>query len=64
LINNFLALADGKLVMHPTNKPFKVKQIDSIGIWTDAFINYAKVVIDIKGSGCHYSSILIQEQNR
>jgi hypothetical protein len=40
-------LADGKLVMHPTHKPLKVKQIDSIGIWTDAFINYAKVVIDI-----------------
>jgi hypothetical protein len=45
--HNFLKLADGKLVMHPTNKPLKVKQIDSIGIWTDAFINYAKVVIDI-----------------
>ena len=44
--HNLLSLADGKLVMHPTNKPFKVKQIDSIEIWTDAFINYAKVMID------------------
>ena len=32
--------------MHPTIKPLKVKQIDSIEIWTDAFINYAKVMID------------------
>ena len=32
--------------MHPTNKPLKVKQIDSIEIWTDAFINYDKVIID------------------
>ena len=32
--HNFLSLADGKLVMHPTNKPLKVKQIDSIEIWT------------------------------
>ena len=44
--HNFLSLADSKLVMHPTNKPLKVKQTDSIEIWTDAFINYAKVMID------------------
>jgi hypothetical protein len=28
--HNFLSLADDKLLMHLTNKPFKVKQIDSI----------------------------------
>jgi len=44
--HNFLSLSDGKLVMHPTNKPLKVKQIDSIEIRTDAFINYAKAMID------------------
>ena len=32
--------------MHPTNKPLKVKQIDSREILTDPFINYAKVMID------------------
>ena len=32
--------------MHPTNKPLKVKQIGSIEIWTAAFINYDKVMID------------------
>jgi hypothetical protein len=44
--HNFISLADGKLVMHPTNKPLKVKQIDSREILTDPFINYAKVMID------------------
>ena len=43
---NYISLEDGKLVMHPTSKPSKVKQIDSIEIWTDAFINYAKVIIE------------------
>jgi hypothetical protein len=41
---NFLSL--GKLIMHLTNKPLKVKQFDSIDIWTDAFINNANVMID------------------
>ena len=43
--HNFLSLADGKLLIHLTNKPLKVKQIDSIEILTDAFINY-KVMIN------------------
>ena len=41
---NFLSL--GKLIMHLTNKPLKVKQFDSLDIWTDAFINNANVMID------------------
>jgi hypothetical protein len=32
--------------MHLINKPLKVKQFDSIDIWTDAFINNANVMID------------------
>ena len=32
--------------MHLTNKSLKVKQIDTIDIWTDAFINNADVAID------------------
>jgi hypothetical protein len=40
--HNFLSLADGKLLMHLTNKPPKVKQIDSIEILTDAFSNNHK----------------------
>ena len=48
--------------MQPTNKPLKVKQIDSIGIWTDAFINYAKVMIDrhplLAGDLLSYMSII------
>jgi hypothetical protein len=33
-------------VAKKTNKPLKVKQFDSIDIWTDAFINNANVMID------------------
>ena len=43
---NFLSLADGKLIMHLINKPLKVKQFDSIDIWTDTFINNANVMIE------------------
>jgi hypothetical protein len=43
---SFLSLADDTLLMHLTNKPLKGKQIDSIEIWTDAFINNANVMID------------------
>jgi hypothetical protein len=32
--------------MHLTNKPLKAKHIDSIDIWTDAFVNNANVMID------------------
>jgi hypothetical protein len=45
--HNCLSLADGKLLMHLTNKPLKDKQIDSMDIWTDAFINKDNVMIDI-----------------
>jgi hypothetical protein len=44
--HNFISLADGKLLMHLTNKSLKVKQINSIEIWTDAFINNANIMID------------------
>ena len=44
--HNFLSLADGNLLMHLTNKSLKVKQINSIEIWTDAFINNANIMID------------------
>jgi len=36
--HNFLSLADGKLLMYLTNKPLKVKQINSIEIWTDPLL--------------------------
>ena len=44
--HNFLSLADGKLQMHLTNKPLKVKQFELIGIWTYAFNNNVNVMID------------------
>jgi hypothetical protein len=42
---DLLSLVDDKLIMQYTNNPLAFKQIDSISIWTDAFINYAKVMI-------------------
>ena len=60
--HNFLSLADGKLLIHLTNKPFKVKQIDSIEMWTDAFINNANVMINwhhlLTGYLLSYTSII------
>jgi hypothetical protein len=48
--------------MHLTNKPLKAKQIDSIEIWTDAFINNANVMIDrhplLAGYVLSYMSII------
>ena len=43
---DLLSLVDDKLIMQHTNNHLKFKQIDSISIWTDAFMNYAKVMID------------------
>ena len=60
--HNYVSVEDGKLVMHPTNKPNKVKHIDSIELWTDAFINYARVVIErhplLAGDLYSYMSII------
>jgi hypothetical protein len=44
--HNFLSLGDGKLLIYLTNRPLKAKQINSIEIWTDAFINNANAMID------------------
>ena len=48
--------------MYLTNKPLKVKQINSIEIWTDAFINNANVMIDrhhmLAGYSLSYMSII------
>jgi hypothetical protein len=44
--HNFLSVADGILLMHLTNKSLNDKQIDSIDILSDAFINNASVLID------------------
>jgi hypothetical protein len=48
--------------MYLTNKPLKVKQIYSMEIWTDAFINNANVMIDrhhlLAGYSLSYMSII------
>ena len=49
--------------MHLTNKPLKDKQIDSIDIWTDAFINKDNAMIDrhtlLAGDLLSYMSIIM-----
>jgi hypothetical protein len=49
--------------MYLTNKPLKVKQIYSMEIWTDAFINNANIMIDrhhlLAGYSLSYMSIAI-----
>jgi hypothetical protein len=37
-------VANGRLILQPVKKPAK-KHIENISMWTDAFINYAKVLI-------------------
>jgi hypothetical protein len=48
--------------MHLTNKPLKVKHINSIKLWTDAFINNANIMIDrhhlLAGYSLSYMSII------
>jgi hypothetical protein len=41
---NCIAVDNGRLVLQSVNKPAK-KHIENISMWTDAFINYAKVLI-------------------
>jgi hypothetical protein len=41
---NCIAVGNGRLVLQSVNKPAK-KPIENISMWTDAFINYAKVLI-------------------
>ena len=42
---NCIAVDNGRLIVQSVNKPIRLKQIDNISMWTDAFINYAKVLI-------------------
>ena len=41
---NCIAVDNGRLVLQSVNKPAK-KHIENMSMWTDAFINYAKVLI-------------------
>ena len=43
---NCIAVEEGKLVVQTTTKPIRTKRIDTIEMWTDAFLNYAKIIID------------------
>ena len=41
---NCISINDGRLVVQSVNKPVK-KNIENISMWTDAFINYVKILI-------------------
>ncbi|CAC5375543.1 unnamed protein product [Mytilus coruscus] len=42
---NELAVIDGAIIVNTENRNLRVKHIDNIKAWTDAFINFAKIVI-------------------
>ena len=48
---NTLQIIDGKLVVQSKSK--KVKSIDSINMWTEAFITYIQVVIENHPNKAH-----------
>ena len=43
---NCIAVENGKLIVQSVNKTVKIKRIDNIEMWTDAFLNYAKVLTE------------------
>ena len=43
---NCIAVEEGKLVVQTTSKPQKHKRIETIEMWTDAFLNYVQIIID------------------
>jgi hypothetical protein len=43
---NCIAVEEGKLVVQTTSKPEKHKHIETIEMWTDAFLNYVQIIID------------------
>jgi hypothetical protein len=43
---NCIAVEEGKFVVQTTSKPQKPKRIETIEMWTDAFLNYAQIIID------------------
>jgi hypothetical protein len=50
---NSLTVLNGNVVVNTENKNFKVKNIENIESWTDAFCNFAKVGIKQKDA-YHY----------
>jgi len=43
---NCIAVEEGKLVVQTTSKPPKARRIETIEMWTDAFLNYVHIIID------------------
>lgn len=43
--SNCLTVVNGNVVVNTDNKHLKIKNIENINTWTDAFINFSKIVI-------------------
>ena len=44
-MQNGICVDNGRLVIQQMNKVVKAKHIENIEAWTDAFLNYAKILV-------------------
>jgi hypothetical protein len=45
-MQNCISVDNGRLVIQQMNKVVKAKHIENIDSWTDAFLNYAKILVE------------------
>ena len=45
-MQNCIRVDNGRLVIQQMNKVVKAKHIENIDSWTDAFLNYAKILVE------------------
>lgn len=45
-MQNCISVDNGRLIIQQMNKVVKAKPIENIESWTDAFLNYAKILVE------------------
>jgi hypothetical protein len=45
-MQNCISVDNGRLIIQQRNKVVKAKHIENIDSWTDAFLNYAKILVE------------------
>jgi hypothetical protein len=45
-LQNCISVDNGRLIIQQRNKVVKAKHIENIDSWTDAFLNYAKILVE------------------
>jgi hypothetical protein len=45
-MQNCISVDNGRLIIQQMNKVVKAKHIENIDSWTDAFLNYAKILVE------------------